>query len=59
MPVAFERTATGTMLVKEFVGESGNSSIWLLCMPGSPGLGKSPSRRLNLAVFQCLLQPRK
>jgi putative resolvase len=25
MPVAFERTATGTILVKEFVGESGNS----------------------------------
>ena len=25
MPVPFERTATGTILVKEFVGESGNS----------------------------------
>jgi hypothetical protein len=58
MPVAFERTATGRILVKELVGNPAIASIRLLCMPGSPALGKNLILRLNLAVFQCLLQPR-
>jgi putative resolvase len=46
MPVAFERTATGTILVKEFVGESGNSLDLVALYARVSGSGQKLGTRL-------------
>lgn len=56
MPVAFERTPTGTITLRKFLPNPVMAQIELPCMPESPVQGKSLTWKRNWIVFHCLLQ---
>jgi predicted site-specific integrase-resolvase len=58
-PVPFERTATGTILVKEFVGESGNSLDLVAFYAGVSGSGQESDLEAQLGRISVFAATKK